>query len=180
MPQSVDLGLHVLLRVSISLHFSLLKEGKVGPDRGIALGRDSHGHVCHQGRVLCCIHFDQTMDRVILSWTHSRILSLLELLLDSLVSSFDLIRLTLKLIFDDFLFIELLNELSLFLSVLSSKFLFVYQPLLDVLNANRHRIAFIFLQKGLRGHISDRSFNVVTGFNSVLKLALNISDFLCL
>ena len=108
------------------------------------------------------------MDRVILRWTHSRILSILELILDSLVSSFDLICLALKLILDDFLFIELLNELSLFLFDFSSNSVFLHQPLLDVLNANRHRIALIFLQEGLRGHISDRSFNVVTGFNRVL------------
>ena len=60
------------------------------------------------------------MDSVLLSWPFASILALLELLLDSLMRAFDLICLSLELILDDLLLLELVYQLVFFLFNLSS------------------------------------------------------------
>ena len=67
------------------------------------------------------------MDGILLSWPFASILALLELLLDSLVRTFDLICLSLELILDDLLLPELVYQLGFFLFDLSRYPLFFYQ-----------------------------------------------------
>ena len=102
----------------------LLEEGQIGPDGCVALRRHPHGQVGHQGGVLGCVHLYQTVNGVLLGWPLASILALLEFFLDGFMGALDLIGLTLQLILEHLLLLELIHQLVLLLFNLSGHSIF--------------------------------------------------------
>ena len=118
------------------------------------------------------------MDGILLSWPFTSILALLELLLDSLVRAFDLICLSLELILDHFLLLELVYQLVFFLFNLSCYPFLFNQARLQVLNAHSDAVSLVFAEEWLRCDVTNGTLDIVTCILSVFELSLNVNDFL--
>ena len=94
------------------------------------------------------------------------------------MAAFDLVRLALELVHPRFRLLELRDHGRLLVLELPGQAVFLLQPLLKVLRPDRDAVAFVSAQEGLGSDVSDGALDVVSGLNRIVKLALDVCNFL--
>lgn len=119
------------------------------------------------------------MHSVLLTWTLSVVLPLLEFFLDSLMAAFNLLSLAFELIHLGLLLLELVDHGGLIFFEFASDSILLSQPLRNVLNTNCDSVSLLLSTKEWLGSdVSDGSLNLVSSLLCVLKLSLDVSHFL--
>lgn len=108
------------------------------------------------------------MNSVILCRASSRILALFEFLLNSLVTTLNLISLPLELILGDLLLLELFDKNSLFFFDLTSDSVLFHESLLEVLNADGNAITFVLPEEWLGCDVTNSSLDIVSRLLRIL------------
>ena len=94
------------------------------------------------------------------------------------MATFDLVRLALELVHPRFRLLELLDHGRLLVLELPGQAVFLLKPLLKVLRTYSDTVPFISAQEGLGSDVSDGALDVVAGLNRIVKLALDVCNFL--
>ena len=94
------------------------------------------------------------------------------------MAAFNLVRLALELVHPCLRLLELRDDGRLLVLELPGQAVFLLKPLLKVLGPDRDAVAFVSAQEGLGSDVSDGALDVVTGLDRIVKLALDVRNFL--